>query len=226
MFSRLSTRHQVCCVVMFSSSHHWFAYVHTQTHTHRAYTICTAVPVHAGRQEAHEGPFSEYRAEVGIAADDMRFRLKLDYETVTSTTTSTLLLKTLTVCRETRDEWPRSPNASAKVTACLFGPPGAPGGLYDPPPLASAERAAEYVVLELEGGATALIPFRMDQSEDAVDGYVVSLDWTAGPMRYQVDRKVDAGKNLLRLRTLELSEVLGADADTYRPRDGGQNMQQ
>jgi hypothetical protein len=190
------------------------------------------------------GPFLEYRAEVGIAADDMRFRLKLDYGTTTTTTTTTttpttkppsvpddssrhpLLLKTVTVCRETRDEWPRSPTASAKVTSCLFGPPGAPGGLYDPPPLLNAAQAQEYVVLELDGGATALIPFRMDQSEQAVHGYVVSLDWTAGPMRYQVDRKVDSGKNLLRLRTLELSEVLGADAATYRPRDGGQNMKQ
>jgi hypothetical protein len=208
---------------------------------YRAYTICTAVPVNAEQQEANVGPFLEYRAEVGIAADDMRFRLKLDYGTTTSTTPTPpqnapdddrsssrhpLLLKTVTVCRETRDEWPRSPTASAKVTNCLFGPAGAPGGLYDPPPLLNAAQAQEYVVLELEGGATALIPFRMDQSEQAVHGYVVSLDWTAGSMRYQVDRKVDSGKNLLRLRTLELSEVLGADAATYRPRDGGENMKQ
>lgn len=175
-------------------------------------------------QEHNIGPFSEYRAEVGIVSDDMRFRLKLDYGT--NTKAGSLLLKTLTVCRETRDEWPRSPNASNDMTTCLFGPPGAVGGLYDPPPLRCEEQAKQYVVVNLEGGATALVPFRMDQHDDAEEGYVVSLDWTAGSMRYQVDRKVECGKNLLSLRTLELSEVRRDDADTYRPRDGGRDMRQ
>jgi hypothetical protein len=164
---------------------------------------------------------------VGIAANDMRFRLKLDYGTTTKAAEPSLLvLKTLTVCRETRNDWPQSPNAPQYARACLFGPPGAPGGLYDPPPLKSEKQAQEYVLMDLEGRATALIPFRMDQGEDALDGYVVSLDWTSGPVRYQVDRKIDSGRNLLRLKTLELSEVLGEDAETYRPRDGGQNMRQ
>ena len=40
------------------------------------------------------------------------------------------------------------------------------------------------------------------------------------------DRKVLGGKKLKGLKTLELSEVQGEDADRWRPRDGGANMRQ
>ena len=68
----------------------------------------------------------------------------------------------------------------------------------------------------------------MDQHPDAFDGngWVTSLDWSPGNIRYQVDRKVPGGKGLMGLRTLELSQVQGADADRYRPRDGGLDMRQ
>merc|ERR1711865_305931 len=44
--------------------------------------------------------------------------------------------------------------------------------------------------------------------------------------RYQLDRKMTSGINILGLRTLELSTVQGVDAATYRPSDGGENMRQ
>jgi hypothetical protein len=179
-----------------------------------------------------------------------------------------LHLRTLTVCRETLDGyWPRpSDNEAAmedsddsnftepkkseirrknqeEITRALFGPPGAPGGLYDPPPVGSEERAIEnYMLLDFEGGATVLLPHKLDQYHSAVDdgaetstapredsslgGWVTSLDWTPGQIRYQVDRKVLGGKKLKGLRTLELSEVQGEDAERWRPKDGGANMRQ
>lgn len=124
--------------------------------------------------------------------------------------------------------WPRSPGVDDMVASSLFGPKGAAGGLYDPPPIKTEEQANRYLLMELEGGASLLFPYEMDQDPSAFDGegWVTSLDWTAGSMRYQVDRKVNGGPDLLGLKTLELSEVQGADAETYRPRDGGQNMRQ
>ena len=69
------------------------------------------------------------------------------------------------------------------------------------------------------------------QLEHAVEafegnGWVTSFDWAPGTQRYQVDRKVQGGLGLRNLRTLELSEVQSADADQYRPRDGGSDMRQ
>ncbi|KAL7554291.1 hypothetical protein ACHAWF_017937 [Thalassiosira exigua] len=127
------------------------------------------------------------------------------------------------------------------IAAALFGPPGAPGGLYDPPPVGSEERAAgNYMLLDFEGGATMLLPHRLDQHHGGDDdggdagaatggdsmGWVTSLDWTPGKIRYQVDRKVNAGKGLKGLRTLELSEVRSDDAERWRPKDGGKDMRQ
>ena len=141
----------------------------------------------------------------------------------------------MVVCRESADKWPRS----STMARSLFGTPiGAPGGLYDPPIVGGHSRSEQYCQVDLDGSATALFPVIIDQVESSDDdsdvssdqdervGWVTSLDWTAGGMRYQVDRKVHSGRNLRGLRTLELSEVQGVDADRYRPRDGGQNMRQ
>jgi hypothetical protein len=165
-----------------------------------------------------------------------------------------LHLRTLTICRETLDGyWPnpadneeigsgddddddddskatessvRRKNQKA-ITETLFGPPGAPGGLYDPPPVGSEERAVEnYMLLDFEGGATLLLPHRLDQNTEDSLGWVTSIDWTPGKIRYQVDRKVMAGTKIKGLKTLELSEVQGEDADKWRPKDGGANMRQ
>lgn len=80
-------------------------------------------------------------------------------------------------------------------------------------------------MVDLDGGATILFPYEIDQKDETL-GWVTSLDWSAAGMRYQVDRKIQGGPNVMGLRTLELSEVQAANAEQYRPRDGGQNMRQ
>ena len=227
----------------------------------KAYTICDAVPIEEkGEEDRHDGPFSEMRTELGVADRDMRFRVKLDYAILENDESDTspppLHLRTLTVCRETLDGfWPSPmdngidleaeedvttlPESTArrkdqdKVDVRLFGPTGANGGLYDPPPVGSEERATQnYMLLDFEGGATLLLPHRLDQHQDGDEenetshGWVTSLDWTPGEIRYQVDRKVLSGTKLKGLKTLELSEVVGQDADKWRPKDGGVDMRQ
>lgn len=201
------------------------------------YTICTAVKlVERNDDLPHEGPFSEYRSEVGIQFEELRLRVKLDYA-VTDVEKSSmdlppLRLRSFTVCRETLGMWPRASKYKSAIQALtdivFFGPAGAAGGLYDPPPVGSEEQAGQYLLLDLEGGATLLLPFQMDQDPTVhpESGWVTSLDWTPGKFRFQVDRKINGGKGILGLRTLELSEVQSADADMYRPRDGGANMRQ
>jgi hypothetical protein len=206
-----------------------------------AHTICSAIPLLEGATE-HEGPFAEMRTEVGISDGDLRMRIKLDYSVFENEMEAfkkshakppPLHLKSIAVCRELKGKWPNNAKDTISVSdmlasEALFGIPGASGGLYDPPPVGSEQQAGQYMMLDLEGGATVLLPFLMDQDPDAHDGYgwVTSLDWTPGRLRYQVDRKVLGGKSILGLRTLELSEVQGKDAERYRPRDGGSDMRQ
>lgn len=179
----------------------------------------------------HLGPFSAHWTELGIQADDIRFRVKLHYCVKDNENTLShppLHLKSMTICRECLDMWPRSPHTDDYVTQSLFGSVGAAGGLYDPPPVGSDEQASQYLFLDLEGGASLLLPYLLDQDPAAHNGtgWVTSLDWTPKNIRYQVDRKVDGGPKLMGLRSLELSEVEGAKANQYRPRDGGMNMRQ
>lgn len=203
------------------------------------YTICTAVklPVAENSDDAHyEGPFSEYRSELGIQFEELRLRVKLDYAVTDNEKASMplppLRLRSFTVCRETLEMWPRASKYKSAIQALtdivFFGSAGAIGGLYDPPPVGSEEQAGQYLLLDLEGGATLLLPFQMDQDPTVHpdSGWVTSLDWTPGKFRFQVDRKINGGRGLLGLRTLELSEVQSADAQMYRPRDGGADMRQ
>lgn len=212
-----------------------------------AYTICTAVSLSGSdNEDATEGPFTQYRAEMGIVSKELRFRIKLDYrmkkdakdEFVQSSSEDAvappLCLKSMVVCRETLERWPPSPDdeyssASEQVISnAFYGKPGAEGGLYDPPLVGSDDQAGRYMMLDLEGGASLLFPHQMDQDPAAFEGngWVTSLDWTPGTFRFQVDRKIKGGLGLRNLRTLELSKVQSADADQYRPRDGGEDMRQ
>lgn len=200
------------------------------------YTICTAIKLLEDSNAAHLGPFAEYRSELGIQFEELRFRVKLDYSVTDAEKESMRLpplrLRSFTVCRETLGMWPRASNYKSAIEALtdtvLFGPPGAEGGLYDPPPVGSEQQAGQYLLLDLEGGATLLLPFFMNQDPHVHpdSGWVTSLDWSPGKLRFQVDRKINGGKDILGLRTLELSEVQSADAETYRPRDGGADMPQ
>jgi len=215
-----------------------------------AHTICDTIPLnivankdYSDRSDdsIHEGPFQEMRTEVGIHDNDIRFRLKLDYRVPEEISTEDgvpppLQLNTMIVCRERLNQLPRKEGyAPSESEIALFGPPGASGGLYDPPPAGTDEQAAQYIMLDLQGGATILFPFQIDQTQskfgfDEDDkkngGWVTSLDWSPGSVRYQVDRKVLGGKRCKNLKTLELTEVETKDADTWRPRDGGMDMRQ
>ncbi|GMH72927.1 hypothetical protein TL16_g06045 [Triparma laevis f. inornata] len=110
----------------------------------------------------------------------------------------------------------------------FYGPSGATGGLFDPPPVGSEAQAANYMQLDLEGYATVLFPHVLEQDSNKYDGngWCISLDWTPGKMRYQADRKFLGGKLIKGLKTLELSEVVGDQAEEYRPRGGPEDMRQ
>jgi hypothetical protein len=241
-----------------------------------AYTLSTATPMSSQGSDSSAktvdskttGPFSDYRVELGMQVDSIRFRVQLTYalanansksaSSADSTSSSsrsgsdglndaTLYLNTLIVARERQGTWPRSTTPDTirtreeqEIQQALFGPMGAPGGLYDPPPLGSPDHAPYYLFIDLPGQASILFPYLLLQDSSASSesesssgstpkvngGWVTSLDWTPGKMRYQVDRKVHGGSGLLNLRTLELSQVQSMDAEQYRPRDGGQNMRQ
>lgn len=211
-----------------------------------SYTICDAVPLNDDAIK-DEGPYSEMRAELGIQYKRMRFRVKLDYRIKGCSDDEkkqnngkcnqlevgdypVLYLYSLVVCRETVERWPRyeNKNVDDSGTAALFCAPGAHGGLYDTPPVGDDEQSMQYMMLELEGGASLLFPHKMDQDPTAHDGngWVTSLDWTPGRIRFQADRKVGSGAGIKGLRTLELTEVEASSADTWRPKDGGQDMRQ
>lgn len=196
------------------------------------HTICETVNLDEKNANIHEGPYSEMRTELGIHDGDIRLRLKLDYRTNkndTNVVSPPLYLNTMIVCRERLNRWPRREGfAPTDEEISLFGPPGALGGLYDPPPVGTDEQAAQYLVLDLQGGATALFPYKIDQDENAFNGngWVTTLDWAPGMIRFQVDRKVFGGRYTKGLKTLELTEVETEAADMWRPRDGGVDMRQ
>lgn len=212
------------------------------------YTISTSVPLNGDDtksvDEKYDGPFSEYRFEIGIQYKRMRFRVKYDYRVKGHSSSCEklglsdddkehppLYLYSMITCRETRERWPRyddNRNVDDSVSEKLFGSSGAPGGLYDPPPVGSDEQAAQYMLLDLAGGATVLFPYKIDQDPNLWNGngWVASLDWTPGRIRYQLDRKMPGGNKLRGLKTLELTEVEGQEADKWRPKDGGSDMRQ
>lgn len=88
---------------------------------------------------------------------------------------------------------------------------GTPGrGLYSPPPLAGDQKR-NYCTLYCEGGVTLAFPTALG----AADGGCISLDWIAGSMRYQLDRKF--AKPDGSLSSLELTEIAKKDAENFPP---------
>ena len=95
------------------------------------------------------------RTELGINYKRMRFRVKLDYcvkgfgpnESGSASSEETyppLHLSSMVVCRETLERWPRydaKENVDESDSDRIFGPAGAMGGLYDPPPVGSEEQS-------------------------------------------------------------------------------------
>jgi len=87
---------------------------------------------------------------------------------------------------------------------------GSPGrGLYDPPP--GAHDLSSYITLYCDGGLTLKFPTAIPS---ATPGYI-SLDWIAGKMRYQIDRKFKALDGSL--ASLELTEIGKEDAENFPP---------
>lgn len=203
-----------------------------------AYTTCTSLPLDKDSSpDKLLGPFSEHRVELGLQSKQLQFRIKLDYSTKDAdkdaATPPALYLKSVAICREALSMWPPQEgkyqtSEDREIANSLSGLPGAEGGLYDAPLVGSDEQATRYMMLDLEGRATLLFPYMMDQDPKAFDGngWVTTLDWAPDGQRYQVDRKVKGGADLMYLRTLELSEVQSASAQQYRPRDGGSDMRQ
>jgi len=184
-------------------------------------------------QGDNDGLFSELRSEIGIQYKRMRYRVKWDYrvkEHLNDEDYPALHLHSMIVCRETRERWPRykDKNSDDSISERLFGAPGAQGGLFDRPPVGGENQAKQYMTLNLEGGATVLFPHKIDQDPSAHDGngWVQTIDWCPGRLRYQVDKKIKSGRELRGLKTLELTEILAADADQWKPNDDGSDMRQ
>lgn len=198
------------------------------------YTVSDVVPLKDGNGDSYEGPWKEYRSEIGMQYKRMRFRVKWDYRVKDYEMDQEhppLHLHSIIVCRETRERWPRymtNKNVDESVGEKLFGAPGAQGGLFDPPPVGGEDQAMKYMKIDLEGGATILFPHQIDQDPEAHDGngWVKTLDWSPGMLRYQADKKIKGGKEVRGLRTLELTEIRAADAERWRPNDDGTDMRQ
>uniref|UniRef100_A0A7S3QHJ8 Uncharacterized protein n=1 Tax=Chaetoceros debilis TaxID=122233 RepID=A0A7S3QHJ8_9STRA len=202
------------------------------------YTISDAVPLEGesgNAESSSSGPFSELRNEIGIYYKRMRYRVKWDYRIMGDQNESKhpgLHLYSIIICRETRERWPRylteTRSLDETISEKLFGLPGADGGLYDPPPVGTKEQASQYMTLNLDGGATILFPHKIDQDPHAHkgNGWVQTLDWSPGRLRYQADRKFFGGTDVRGLRSLELSEVQTEDAEQWKPNDDGQDMRQ
>jgi hypothetical protein len=119
-------------------------------------------------------------------------------------------------------------NSDDSISERLFGAPGAQGGLFDRPPVGGEDQAKQYMTLDLEGGATVLFPHKIDQDPEAHNGngWVQTIDWCPGRLRYQVDKKIKSGKEVRGLKTLELTEIQASDAEQWKPNDGGSDMRQ
>lgn len=91
---------------------------------------------------------------------------------------------------------------------------GTPGrGLYDPP----LGDKSGYISLYCEGGVTLVFPTVVAANAPGV----ISLDWIAGQMRYQVDRKFKVLDGSL--ASLELTEIQKKDAEVVLPNFPHQN---
>ena len=137
----------------------------------------------------------------------------------------------MVLCREMRECWPRCDtmsNVDDSITETIFGQPGAPGGLYDPPPVRSEEQSKLYMKMNLEGYASVIFPYKIHQDPEAFDGngWVQTIDWSPGRIRYQADRKVQVGAKIWELKTFEFTEDEADSADKRRSSDIQQNKRQ
>ncbi|CAM9321990.1 unnamed protein product [Discosporangium mesarthrocarpum] len=156
-----------------------------------AYTI--------GAKFSNLGDDSDIWAEVGLRAEDARVRCILNYRGQGGTSS----IHQVYIARERLGYLPVK---DAHDEGLLYGAAGK--GLYDPPP---QSRSNLYFSVYAQGGLTIRFPLKV---EDGHPG-VISVDWSAGPMRYQADRTFDALDGTC--RTLEVTEIGTEDAEVYLP---------
>jgi len=139
--------------------------------------------------------------ELGLRDAHQRVRVKFAFSQGTE---GNMEIERVAVVREVESTLPMEPPQKL--------PPG--GGLYDPPP---GDRA-NYCSLYCDGGLTLVFPVKVAPE---MQGFV-SVDWTAGNMRYQLDRKFEKFEQ--RVGTLELTEISRENSEIYPPRfkDSGQ----
>jgi len=134
--------------------------------------------------------------EVGVREKGERVRCKFLYR---ATAEKEVVCEQVAVVRETSVE--AMPGEAEPVGT----------GLYDPPP----GDMTRYCSLYCEGGLTVVFPARLPLE---AKGFV-SMDWTAGTMRYQADRKFPRLDGSL--STLELTEIQKQAASYFPPQFPG-----
>jgi len=169
-------------------------------------------------------PISESKLlfELAIREESRRVRCKLLYEpAVGSDDAPAMVLRMVGIVREVSAAV--DGEASGEGNDEFFvgegdmdGPRKSGRGLYDPP---RGDKTG-YISLYGEGGVTLVFPTTVAEDMPGC----ISLDWVAGNMRYQIDRKF--AKLDGSLSSLELTEIRKSDADTRLPdfphQSGGQ----
>jgi len=150
-----------------------------------------------------------YVAEVGAREGRVRTRVRYVYSKTRNVATADLAdlapfalhLSGVMVIRESL------PGASEQELG-LLRDPRLGLGIYDQQVV-----GGPYVVLNLPGRLSLCFPCGMQTQKECKN--VLTMEWTAKNMRYQVDRKF--GEFTGRIRSLELTEIAVQDADTYYP---------
>lgn len=128
-------------------------------------------------------------------------------------------LQRLRLVREAEGLWPdaAADGTKEKAEATLYGEP-AGAGLYDGS--AIFEQLANdptsefgYRVFCAEGGAAVVVPSKLFPGKSGV----FCLDWSAGAVRFQLDRHFASGDNPMEVSSLELIEALTESPDSGRP---------
>jgi len=150
--------------------------------------------------------------EVAVGEGDRRVRAKFLYRAdadsdADGSSAPRMSLASLAMVREARagKSFLTSPSDADDDADEIASSPGR--GLYDPPPGSKMG----YCSLYAEGGITLVFP----TSVDAQSGGFMSMDWIAGRMRYQLDRKFKKLDGSL--SSLELTEIQKSDAEVIAP---------
>lgn len=144
--------------------------------------------------------------EMCLREESRRVRCKLLYRPSEDLESNAAMrISSVAIVRETEGGVEFVSSDSEVDVSDLDGSPGR--GLYDPPPGSKLG----YISVYSEGGITLVFPNEVAAGNSGV----ISLDWIAGRMRYQIDRKFEQLDGSL--ASLELTEISKADSETYLP---------